>query len=75
MNMSEVPKEYLEDIKNGKKPSQRYYIAKYLKWDTTDLRPSCQIIRSIGEAGNLEAESLRILKSLDIYSEDYENQL
>lgn len=27
----------------------------------------------IGEAGNLDAESLRILKTLDIYSEEYED--
>jgi hypothetical protein len=36
------------------------------------MRPSCKIVKSIGEAGNLDAESLRILKSFDIYSDEYE---
>jgi hypothetical protein len=36
------------------------------------MRPTCTIIESIGEAGNLDAESLRILKSLDIWSDEYE---
>lgn len=38
------------------------------------MRPTCRIESSIGEAGNLEAESLRILKSHDIWSDDYENE-
>lgn len=36
------------------------------------MRPLCEIIQSIGEAGNLDAESLRILKTFDIWSEEYE---
>lgn len=37
------------------------------------MRPACKIMSCIGEAGNLDAESLRILKTLDIYSEEYED--
>lgn len=36
------------------------------------MRPTCKITRSIGEAGNLEAESLRLLKQFDIYSDEYD---
>lgn len=32
----------------------------------------CKITGHIGEAGNLDAESLRILKMHDIWSDEYE---
>lgn len=32
----------------------------------------CDVVRSIGEAGNLDVESLRILKTFDVNTEDYE---
>lgn len=32
----------------------------------------CNIQRSIGEAGNLDVESLRILKTFDVNTEDYD---
>jgi len=38
------------------------------------MRPICKIISSIGEAGNLDAESLRILKQHDIWSDEYETE-
>ena len=44
MNMTEIPDEFIEDLKKHKKPQQRYYIAKVVKWETTDLRPSCEVI-------------------------------
>lgn len=34
----------------------------------------CQIVESIGEAGNLQAESIRILKMNSICTEEYEDQ-
>jgi len=30
-------------------------------------------VRCIGEAGNLDAECLRILKTFDVYSEEYDS--
>lgn len=38
------------------------------------MKPACNVISSIGEAGNLDAESLRILKSHDIWSDEYETE-
>lgn len=38
------------------------------------MKPVCRIISCIGEAGNLDAESLRILKTHDIWSDDYEGE-
>jgi hypothetical protein len=38
------------------------------------MRPSCRVIKSIGEAGNLDAESLRILKSFDVLTDEYESE-
>lgn len=67
-----VPDELLFDVSEGKKAHNRYYLAKIKSWKVNQTRPACEIIRSIGEAGNLDAESLRILKSHDIWSEDYD---
>lgn len=55
-----------------KRPEHRYYIAKIESWNSNEMRPTCKILQSIGEAGNLDAESLRILKTLDIWSDEYE---
>jgi hypothetical protein len=33
---SKVPDEYHQDIENGKKPSQRYYIVKIKGWRETE---------------------------------------
>lgn len=72
MNINMVPQEFLLDLQNKKKPNQRYYLMKFLEWESHQFRPLCTIIRHIGEAGNLEAESLRLLKMHDICSEEYE---
>jgi len=66
------PFEYLEDIKNKKNPNQRYYMAKFVAWNAHKVTPLCEIVSCIGEAGNLEAETIRILKSFDIVADEYE---
>ena len=72
MSISNVPQELIDDVQAGKKPQNRYYIAKFESWNVGFIRPICQIIHHIGEAGNLQAESLRILKMHDIWSDEYE---
>ena len=69
-----MPKEYEQDIANGKKPSQRYYIVKFVEWREDRPKPRCRVISSIGEAGNLDAESMRLLKMYDVCCEAYENE-
>lgn len=65
-NMPSIPKELLEDMQNHKSISQRYYVAKIGEWSAFEGRPPCTIKKSIGEAGNLEAETYRILSSLNL---------
>ena len=72
MSMSNVPPELISDLQEGKKPQNRYYIAKFESWNVGFIRPVCKIVQHIGEAGNLAAESLRILKMHDIWSDEYE---
>lgn len=43
-------------------------------WNEGFNRPLFRIESSIGEAGNLEAESLRILKTFDICTDEYETE-
>jgi exoribonuclease R len=47
---------------------------KITDWKTTYKRPYCNLVETIGEAGNLEAESLRLLKMYDICTDEYENK-
>lgn len=74
MTILNIPDEFMEDARNKKKPQHRYYIAKIENWSAGYMRPICRIISSIGEAGNLDAESLRILKQHDIWSDEYETE-
>ena len=52
----------------------RYYLAKLIGWEDSEKRPKCIIQKSIGETGNLEIESLRLLKMYDICTENYEKE-
>mmetsp|Transcript_5408 Transcript_5408/g.4080 ORF Transcript_5408/g.4080 Transcript_5408/m.4080 type:complete len:255 (-) Transcript_5408:114-878(-) len=74
MFLNALPEEFHRDLALNRKPQNRYYLGKVLEWREEEKRPRCEVVRSIGEAGNLEAESLRILKSLDIHSEEYEDE-
>jgi hypothetical protein len=62
----------VDDLKNGKNPSSRYYIGKIQCWKSGFTRPLFKVTSSIGEAGNLDAESLRILKTYDVWTDEYE---
>ena len=70
-----MPPELLKDRRIGRKLSHRYYIMTYKDWKTNWRRPMCQITESIGEAGNLKAETLRILMKNEICVDEYEPQL
>ena len=57
------PKEYLKDCDfEGRNPSHRYYIIKYKDWRLNRKTPLGEVVESIGEAGNLKIEILRLLK-------------
>jgi hypothetical protein len=62
MIVDTVPKKYIEDKFKDRNPSHRYYIADFNEWKTTNKRAKCTILDHVGEAGNLEAESIRILR-------------
>lgn len=72
MTLTNIPPELISDIQQGKKPKDRYYLAKFESWNVGFIRPMCKITDNIGEAGDLKAESLRILKMHDIWSDEYE---
>lgn len=56
----------------GRKPKDRYYLARFESWNVGFIRPMCRITDHIGEAGDLRAESLRILKMNDVWTDEYE---
>lgn len=59
-------------MKDNKSVKNRYYMIKGTEWNVKDRRPVCKVIECIGEAGNLAAESLRLLKMHDVCTESYE---
>jgi len=67
-----TPKEFTQDKLKDRNPAHRYYMVQFKEWLTTQKRAHCKILECIGEAGNLEAESLRILKENDICTEAYD---
>jgi len=69
-----TPEEFESDKKKERNPRHRYYVAKFEDWRVSQRRPHCNIVESIGEAGNLKAESMRILKMHSICTENYENE-
>ena len=72
--LTAVPPEVEEDKKAEKKVGHRYYIAKFTEWTAFRGKPTCKITESIGEAGNLDAESMRLLRTYDICTEAYEDE-
>ena len=72
--LTAVPPEVEEDKKAEKNPGHRYYIAKFTEWSAWKGKPTCKIFESIGEAGNLDAESMRLLRTYDICTEAYEDE-
>ena len=74
MDLLTIPKEVEIDKANDRKISQRYYISKFKEWKAGQKRPLCEITECIGEAGNLEAESMRLLRTFDICTEAYEQE-
>jgi VacB/RNase II family 3'-5' exoribonuclease len=74
MQLTQEPEEYKQDLDAGRKIGHRYYVAKFLEWTETQRRAQVKITESIGEAGNLEAESMRLLRTHDICTEAYENE-
>jgi len=72
MQINTIPEEFTEDVKEKKNSQNRYYLCKIVEWNQNDLRPTCRIISSIGEAGNLKAESTRLLRTFDINTDSYE---
>lgn len=73
-NIKQAPAEYHSDIKEGRNIKHRYYVFKFSEWTKNYKKPLCEITESIGEAGNLEAESMRLLRMHDICTEAYENE-
>ena len=71
--VTDTPAEYIADKHADRNPRNRYYVISFEDWRTTQRRPHCKVTRSIGEAGNLRAESMRILIENDICTEKYEN--
>jgi hypothetical protein len=49
-------------------------LIKIKEWNPKDQRPICEVIKCLGEAGNLEAESLRLLLTYDICPDSYEQE-
>ena len=70
--VNKVPEELLKDRRMQRDVSHRYYFLEHRDWQTNQRRPLCEIIECIGEGGNLQAETLRLLRYHDICADDYE---
>jgi DIS3-like exonuclease 2 len=72
--LQEWPAFLIEDMKKGESPDKKYYEIQFLKWSSTYNKPECKIVKCLGEAGNIDAESARILKEFEVTVDDYSSQ-
>jgi exoribonuclease R len=73
-SVRDIPPEYHQDVADERNIKHRYYVAKFKEWSPFHRKPLCEITESIGEAGNLEAESMRLLRMHDICTEAFEDE-
>ncbi len=72
MQITKVPDEYMRDLKQRRNIENRYYLSTIQSMCSESFRPSCQIICSIGEAGDIETERQRLIKQFELYPESFE---
>lgn len=70
--IKEPPEQFVKDKFVQRNPSHRYYMVKIDEWLINQKRPHGKILEHVGEAGNLNAESMRILKTNDICTDSYD---
>jgi exoribonuclease R len=75
MQVALAPADLINDLKASKNFMERYYSCKIKEWNKNDLRPTCDVISSIGEAGDLRSETIRLLHQFDIHTDGYEAEL
>ena len=70
-----LPEEFWIDVLNGVDPCKRYFLWKYISWKPWMANPSAVMIKTLGSAGDIEAETLRILKQYDLFELEYPKEV
>lgn len=66
-----LPKEFYEDLKNKRPINSWYYLFKLIEWNHKFDWPKAEIVKSIGQAGDLTAETLRLIKQFDLFEAEF----
>lgn len=70
-----LPNEFWEDIMKGDDPCKRYYLSRFTCWKSWSFNPKCKILSSLGSAGDIGAETMRILKQYDLFESKYPEEV
>lgn len=70
-----LPHEFWDDLLNAHDPCKRYYLCKLTEWKNYSNKPKAKIISSLGNAGDIDAETMRILKQYDLFELEYPQEV
>lgn len=70
-----LPEEFWEDILKGDDPCKRYYLCQYVSWKPWSFNPYAVMKSTLGSAGDIGAETMRILKQYDLFEQEYPEEV
>lgn len=70
-----LPEEFWIDVASGADPCKRYYLCRYTCWKPWMNNPNAVMLKTLGSAGDIEAETLRILKQYDLFELEYPKEV
>ena len=69
-----LPKEVQQSMqKEGDTPS-KYYLFNLTSWKYNEERPTGEVVSTLGNAGDIAAETLRIIKQYDLFEEEFSKE-
>lgn len=74
-SFSTLPKEFFEDYQSRGKVNIRYYLMSLIEWSHTFQSPKAQVKKSIGLAGDVSAETLRIITQFNLFESTFSDQV
>ena len=69
-----LPQEFINDVRAGENPTKRYYVMRYKPWKNVIPMPVCDMKSSLGLAGDIHSETLRLLSQFDIPQEEFQEK-
>lgn len=73
--IDKLPEDFWKDLIDANDPCKRYYLCKLKNWMPWNQKPNTIIKSSLGNAGDINAETMRILKQYDLFELEYPKEV